>query len=75
VVANEALDVRLVEHVLEPILADPVLYYSRLILVPWVAREILLHTDIIYQFIISRTSNECVVLAKRCDEDSPITPS
>jgi hypothetical protein len=43
--------------------------------VPQLARVPLLHTDIMYHFIISRTSNKCIVLAKQCDEDSPRTPS
>jgi hypothetical protein len=67
--------VRLVVHVLESLHADLVLHSRRLDLVPQLTRVPLLHTDIMYHFIISRTSNKCVVLAKRCDEDSPRTPS
>jgi hypothetical protein len=67
--------VRLIVYVLESLHADLVRHSRRLDLVPRLAHVPLLHTDIMYHFIISRTSNECVVLAKRCDEDSPRTPS
>jgi hypothetical protein len=33
-----------------------------MLLSPLLAREEVLHTDIMYHFIISRMSNECIVL-------------
>ena len=75
VVGDEDLDVRLVVHVLESPFGYLVLHRRHLDLVPLLAREPLLHTDSMYHFIISRMSNGCVVLTKRCNEDSPITPS
>jgi hypothetical protein len=41
---------------------DLVLHSLRLVLKPFVAPEEVLHTDIMYCFIISRMTNECVVL-------------
>jgi hypothetical protein len=42
--------------------ADVLLHYRRILLFPIRALEELLHADIMYHFIVSRTSNECVVL-------------
>ena len=62
VVADDALEMRLVVQVLETIFADRFLHSRRMLLSPLLARGEVLHTDIMYHFIISRTSNECVVL-------------
>ena len=63
VVGDDALDTPLVVQVLESLSADLVLHSRRLGLFPILAHEVVLHTDIMYHFIISRTSNECVVLS------------
>lgn len=51
-VVDNALEPRLVVEVSESSPADPVLHLRRLFLVPWLAREEVLHTNIMYRFII-----------------------
>ena len=62
VVVDDALEPRLVVQVRESGPTDLVLHSRRPVLKPFVAPEEVLHTDIMYHFIISRTTNECVVL-------------
>lgn len=62
VVVDDALEPRLVVQVRESGPADLVLHSRRPVLKPVVAPVEVLHTDIMYRFIISRTTNECVVL-------------
>jgi hypothetical protein len=64
VVVDEDLEVRLVVHVLQSLHADLVLHSRCLDLVPRLARVPLLHTDIMYHFIISTTSNKCIDINK-----------
>ena len=61
-VVDDALESRLMVQVRESGPTDLVLHLRRSILKPFVAPEEVLHTDIMYHFIISRTTNECVVL-------------
>ena len=61
-VVDDALEPRLVVQVRESGPTDLVLHSRRPVLKPFVAPEEVLHTDIMYRFIISRTTNECVVL-------------
>ena len=61
-VVDDALEPRLVVQVRESGPTDLVLHSCRPVLKPFVAPEEVLHTDIMYRFIISRTTNECVVL-------------
>ena len=61
-VVDDALEPRLVVQVRESGPIDLVLHSCRPVLKPFVAPEKVLHIDIMYRFIISRTTNECVVL-------------
>ena len=61
-VIDDALEPRLVVQVRESGPTDLVLHSHRPVLKPFVAPEEVLHTDIMYRFIISRMTNECVVL-------------
>jgi hypothetical protein len=61
-VVDDALELRLVVLVRESGPTDLILHSRCSVLKPFVAPEEVLHTDIMYRFIISRTTNECVVL-------------
>ena len=61
-VVDDALEPRLVVQVRELGPTYLVLHSCRPVLKPFVTPEEVLHTDIMYRFIISRTTNECVVL-------------
>ena len=61
-VVDDALEPHLVVEVRESGPTDLVLHSRRPVLKPFVAPKEVLHTDIMYHFIISRTTNECVVL-------------
>ena len=61
-IVDDALESRLVVQVRELGPTDLVLHSRRPVLKPFVAPEEVLHTDIMYHFIISRTTNECIVL-------------
>ena len=61
-VVDDALEPRLVVQVRESGPTDLVLHSRHPVLKPFIAPEEVLHTDIMYHFIISRTTNECVVL-------------
>ena len=61
-IVDDALEPRLVVQVRESGPTDLVLHSRRPVLKPFVAPEEVLHTDIMYHFIISRMTNECVVL-------------
>ena len=61
-IVDDALEPRLMVQVQESGPTDLVLHSRRPVLKPFVAPEEVLHTDIMYRFIISRTTNECVVL-------------
>ena len=62
VVVDDALEPRLVVQVRESGPTDLVLHSRCPVLKPFVAPEEVLHTNIMYRFIISRTTNEYVVL-------------
>jgi hypothetical protein len=61
-VVDDALEPRLVVQVRESGPTDLVLHSRRLVLKPFIAPEEVLHTYIMYHFIISKMTNECVVL-------------
>ena len=61
-VVDDALEPRLVVQIRESGPTDLVLHSHRPVLKPFVAPEEVLHTDIMYHFIISKMTNECVVL-------------
>jgi hypothetical protein len=61
-VVDVALEPRLVVQVRESGPTDLVLHSRHPVLKPFVAPEEVLHIDIMYRFIISRMTNECVVL-------------
>jgi hypothetical protein len=61
-VVDDALEPRLVVKVRESGPTDLVLHLRHPVLKLFVAPKEVLHTDIIYRFIISRTTNEYVVL-------------
>jgi hypothetical protein len=61
-VVDDALDARIVVHVPETCMAGVLQLDRRLRLFPIRALLVPLHTHIMYHFIISRTSNEFVVL-------------
>jgi hypothetical protein len=61
-VVDDALKSCLVVQVRESGPTDLVLHSCRPVLKPFVAPEEVLHTDIMYHFIILRTTNECIVL-------------
>ena len=61
-IVDDALEPRLVVQVRESRPTDLVLHSRCPVLKPFVAPEEVLHTDIMYRFIISRMTNECVVL-------------
>jgi hypothetical protein len=61
-IVDDALEPCLMVQVRESGPTDPVLHSRRPVLKLFVAPEEVLHTDIMYHFIISRMTNECVVL-------------
>ena len=61
-IVDDALEPRLMVQVRESGPTDLVLHSRCPVLKPFVAPEEVLHTDIMYHFIISRMTNECVVL-------------
>jgi hypothetical protein len=61
-VVDDALDARIVVHVSETCMSGVLQHDRRLRLFPIRALPVSLHAHIMYHFIISRTSNECVVL-------------
>ena len=61
-VVDDALEPCLMVQVRESGPTDLVLHSRRPVLKPFVAPEEVLHTNIMYRFIISRMTNECVVL-------------